>query len=255
MYHRVCPDKEWHPSSFIVSESVFRSQMQYLAQHRYCTPNFSDVVGGSLERNCVGRNPVILTLDDGYLDNYEYAFPIIREFGFTALIFLVTDFRRRTNWWDSVPDLQAPLMHPEHVKIMKAAGIEMGSHTVSHRSLVALSDHDLREQLVDSKKVLEEIVGHPVPFLAYPYGDTNERVKRAAREAGYSCAFAGSSGPLYVHSDLFEIRRVIVENNSDDLYMFWLLSGLAKTYQYGKGLVKKMLGMHNPYLGMHNPDH
>jgi peptidoglycan/xylan/chitin deacetylase (PgdA/CDA1 family) len=247
MYHRVCADEEWHPSEFLVSKSIFRLQMEYLARHQYYTPRFSDVLGGALREDKGGRRPVILTFDDGYLDVYRNTLPVLHESGFTALAFLVTDFSRRANWWDRRRELQAPLMLPEHIKAIEAAGMELGSHTVSHRSLVGLTDRDLRNELVDSKMALEEIVHQPVSFLSYPYGDVDKRVKHAAHNAGYSCAFAGHSGPLRFDADLYEVRRVNVENNSSEAYLFWILSGLAKTYRWGKWVAKRMLGLHSGY--------
>jgi peptidoglycan/xylan/chitin deacetylase (PgdA/CDA1 family) len=248
MYHRICSDGDRTRSGYVVEKTVFRSHMGYLHRHRYYTPRFSDVLSGSLHDNPGGKRPVVLTFDDGYLDNYENAFPILAEFGFTALVFLVSDFSRRKNWWDAEADLsQAPLMNVQQMAAMKVAGIEIGSHSFSHRSLVGLTDDELNDELVRSRRSLEDALQQPATFLAYPYGDVDERVKIATREAGYSCGFAGESGPLHYQSDLYEIRRVKVGNHASDTYLFYKVFNLDKFLGWGRWTLKRSIGLHNAY--------
>jgi hypothetical protein len=91
---------------------------------------------------------VLITFDDGYEDNYTHAFPVLREFGLPAVVFLVADFSRRTNWWDTplgVPEAQ--LLTPNQINRMAGNGIEFGSHTLTHRSLPGASEAELKAEV------------------------------------------------------------------------------------------------------------
>ena len=136
------------------------------------------------------------------------------------------------SWWGDA--LGASLLMPEQMRSMEGAGIEFGSHCVNHRPLTSLSHSELVEELTRSREVLASIVAHPLPVLAYPFGDVDERVKRAAQRAGYSAALAVNSGPLELRSDLYEIRRLLVANRSHEAYMKMKLSGAEKLYRWLK---------------------
>jgi peptidoglycan/xylan/chitin deacetylase (PgdA/CDA1 family) len=202
MYHRVCADREWRPSEFVVTASVFREQMRFLAAHGYYTPRLSEVLraGGRAPR---GRaTPVVLTFDDGYADNLANAVPVLRELGFTAAVFPVLDLRSRFNSWDAAPEMRAPLLTEREMREVEEAGMELGSHTISHPWLTRLDDDRLRDELVRSREVLASVSARPLPVLASPYGGVDERVKRAVRVAGYEAALAVNAGPFEIAADL-----------------------------------------------------
>jgi peptidoglycan/xylan/chitin deacetylase (PgdA/CDA1 family) len=239
MYHRVCADGEAGPSEFVVAASTFRRQLRWLADHGFWTPRLSDVLraGGRAPRR-PGR-PVILTFDDGYADTLERAVPALREVGFTAALFPVLDLERRMNVWDDEPALRAPLLSVRALRAVEEAGLELGSHGLRHRWLTRCGDDELREELVRSRKVLASVAARPLPVLAYPYGDVDARVKRAARAAGYEAALAVNSGPLELGADPFEIRRQRVADRASDAYLGVLLSGTEKLWQWSKWRLRK----------------
>ncbi len=245
MYHQICEDGTFGPSEFIVSASTFRRQLQYMADHGFSTPRIGDLVRGTTDAS---HKPVLLTFDDGYLNNYQIAFPILQEFGFTALISLVADPSVRTNEWDQRKGI-APtsLMERHHIREMADYGIEFASHSYRHKSLPHLDNEELTIELVRSKEAVEEIVGKRAEALVYPYGDVDQRVKQAVRDAGYDCAFATHSGPLDFYADLYEIRRMIVLDNADPMYMRWILSGGKKAFMWMVGVTKKLFGRRNRF--------
>jgi peptidoglycan/xylan/chitin deacetylase (PgdA/CDA1 family) len=252
MYHRVCPDHEWRPSEFMVTASVFREQMRYLAAHGYWTPRLSDVLraGGRAPR--ANGTPVVLTFDDGYADNLANAVPILRDLGFTAAIFPVLDLRSRVNSWDAAPEMRAPLLTERELRDVEAAGMELGSHTLSHPWLDRIDDARLADELVRSREVLASIAARPLPVLAYPYGGVDERVKRAVRAAGYEAALAVNSGPFEIAADLFEIRRQRVGNVSGAKLKV-ILSGAEKIYAWSKWRVRTGLAASMRALGQERP--
>ncbi len=239
MYHRVCRDEDRRESAFVVSASAFRRQMSWLARHGFYTPRVSDVLRDGGRAPCVCGRPVVITFDDGYADVLSTAVPILRAFGFTAAVFPVLDLERRYNHWDDAPELAAPLLSDDELRAVEAAGLELGSHTMTHASLPDAGDAALRFELERSREVLAGIAARPLPVLAYPYGDVDERVKRAAREAGYEAAFAVNSGPLDWRADPFEIRRQRVGNAGRDAYVKFILSGAEKLYAWSKWKVRR----------------
>jgi len=248
MYHRICRDNVEKGSKFVVNASVFREQLRYFAEAGYQTPKLADMVGGSNGRPKSVDKPLLITFDDGYLDTYDNAFPALKDFGFTAIVFAVADFTRRTNWWDTPKHIsEAPLMEPQHMIEMGKHGIEFGSHGWNHRSLPLLSNDELEIELRRSKRMMEDVLGQQVPSFAYPYGELNERVKVATISSGYTCAFASNSGPLNFYTDLFEIRRVLISNSSNALYLRTKLFGIQKTLKWGAWMCKKVIGKQPAY--------
>lgn len=210
MYHRVVeksPTGSKHGTW--VSAKHFRDQMVSLRVRGYTPITFAQYRKCMMGNSMFPDRPVFLTFDDGYEDNYTVAFPILRDVEFPAVVFLVTDSKRRTNFWD--PDEpRVPLMSPGQMREMAKYGIEFGSHTVSHRRLPEISSSADAKELRDSKSYLEDILGSEVFSFAYPYGALNPHVKELVREAGYSFALAADTGPEKFHQDFLEIRRTQV---------------------------------------------
>lgn len=225
MYHRVCRDGEWRPSEFAVRESVFRAQVSGLARAGFYTPRLSSVLAAGGLAPCEPGRPVILTFDDGFADTLEVALPVLRDHGFTAAVFPVLDPGARVARWSADPVLRAPLLGPRGLRALEAAGVELGSHTLTHPRLPALGDRELAHELERSREVLLSIADRPLSVLAYPYGAVSPRVKRAAREAGYVAALAVHTGPLRLGADPFEIRRVAVGNRASAAYLRLKASG------------------------------
>jgi peptidoglycan/xylan/chitin deacetylase (PgdA/CDA1 family) len=239
MYHRICRDDAWRESEFVVTASAFRRQMSWLARHGCYTPRLSDVLrdGGRAPSVC-GR-PVVVTFDDGYADVLEHAAPVLASFGFTAAVFPVLDLARRFNHWDEAPELKGPLLDVDGLRALERAGFELGSHTMTHAWLTEADDRALAWELARSREVLAGIAARPLPVLAYPYGDVDARVKRAARAAGYEAGLAVNSGPLDWRADPYEIRRQRVGNGAGDAYLRLILSGAEKLYAWSKWKVRR----------------
>ncbi len=206
MFHRVVPEPPLHSKYGLwITTSDFERQLFSLRRRRYSPITLEHYRDFLIGKTMLPAKPVILTFDDGYRDNFTHAFPLLKKFAFPAVVFLVTG-RRRTNFWDA-DEPQELLMCDAEIREMSAAGIEFGSHTVSHADLTCSSAEELRCELMDSKKTLEDLLGKSIISLAYPYGKVNKAVKTAADEAGYSFGVAADSGPLIFYDDFFEIRR------------------------------------------------
>lgn len=172
--------------------SVFAEQMRILNEHDTRVVSLADL-RRSLGASGANENIVAITFDDGFESIHEHALPVLQRCGFTATVFLVTDYCGKTNSWPGQPShvVCRPLLHWSQVKEMSAAGITFGSHTRTHAHLRATAAHNVEEQLVTSKRMIEDAVGQPVDSLAYPYGVYDEGVMRlVARHFTLACSTA-----------------------------------------------------------------
>jgi peptidoglycan/xylan/chitin deacetylase (PgdA/CDA1 family) len=180
---------------------AFERQLDLLRRLRYRSGGVED-----LRRLARGerlrRRTVFLTFDDGYRDTADVALPMLLEFGFRPLVFVLPrhlDQGAGFDWPEVAaanaadPDLVRSLTWSQLDEVLGRGG-EVGSHTLTHPHLCRLDDEQLRVELAESKDRLERRLG-PCEMLAYPFGEWNGRVARAASSAGYSFAFSLPQGP------------------------------------------------------------
>lgn len=212
MYHRVIRDKsEGGVHGIYVTESQFEKHLKYLKQKGFETITFKDLLNNKYkDRFNREKKQIILTFDDGYTDNYNYAFPLLKKYGFKCVIYLLSHLNY--NKWDvevkENPEHKFYLMDMSMIKEMEEYGIEFGGHTKTHPKLATLPIEIAQEEILTSKKVLEEKLGHALISFAYPYGNLNEDVKKIVKNSGYNFAVATDSGDISFSEDLFQIRRI-----------------------------------------------
>jgi peptidoglycan/xylan/chitin deacetylase (PgdA/CDA1 family) len=132
----------------------------------------------------------VLTFDDGWRDGLTTAAPLLARLGLRATFFVCPDgFGNHVPWLGDA----GVIMTEDEARQLHEAGMELGSHTLSHRAVRELSDGDLRHEMVASREAVEAITGEPCLTLAYPSGNHDRRVERAAADAGYQLAFATKS--------------------------------------------------------------
>ena len=217
MYHRVInkSENEGIHGTYIY-ENIFREHMKYLKDNNFSVITFEDLNNiGWRNRFDKNKKYIIITFDDGYVDNYELAFPILKEFNFKATIFLMGE--STYNEWDVKADGEKsfPLMSVERIKEMQDYGIEFGAHTFNHPKLNKLSNDEIKHQIVDVKKPLEEKIGREIITFAYPYGILNDYAKKMVEEAGYTFGVATDSGSVCLSDDLYQIRRIAIFPNTN----------------------------------------
>lgn len=288
-YHRILDMGDerafpFDPELVSATPAEFRLQMEYVARH-FDPITFADVIRSIDGEFMLPERPLIVTFDDGYRDNWEHAFPVLRDVGVPATIFVSTGYvgADTTYWYDHLayalyrsgpgrvhlgdltlelgdidsrraaaaaairflrgaPDaarrvhlgelartldydiaaehrnLSLP-MDWEQVGELHRAGIEIGSHTVSHPALSQCDDETLAFELWESRRVLESRLEAPVEVVAYPFGGPGEydaRVMRAAAAAGYRLAASYINGRNALQSLAgFELRRLHVERYTD----------------------------------------
>jgi peptidoglycan/xylan/chitin deacetylase (PgdA/CDA1 family) len=155
----------------------FASQMDWLAANGYHAITFRDLHAYLSGATGLPSRPVILTFDDGYEDFYTTALPILIRHDFKAVSYVVSGFIGRPGY-----------MNATQIREADRYEIEIGSHTVDHADLTRQSFDGLRYQIITSKRVLEELLGHPVLSFCYPSGKFGPNVVAVVQEAGYSDA-------------------------------------------------------------------
>lgn len=221
MYRRVINNKVTAKDNWIcVHKTNFEKQLRLLELWGYTTITFSDYDLYLQGRFSMPRKPIIITIDDGYLDTYTYAYPLLKEYGMRAVVFVLGDRNIRYNKWDEQKTLsRSSLMNKEQILEMYQNGFEIGAHTLSHPDLRTLTEKEAWEEINSSKRALKKELGiDPITFC-YPHGGLNKRTKSLVKEAGFKYACSVYSGPAVIDKDPLEIRRIAVHNNVTELVM------------------------------------
>ena len=209
-YHQI--NNEDH-NALTVSGNEFEAQMNYLSREGYTAISTDQLADYLQYGKDLPPNPVLITLDDGYADNYRVAYPILQKYHFTATIFVITDF---VSHYDKY-------LTWNQIKEMSDYGLSFEDHTLSHISLPKASDEEISNQLVKSKAALEWQIGKKVIYLAYPGGEYDQRVIQLTKNAGYRAAFTVNFGRDRVNSTLYTLNRIpIFGGGSHTFYHFWL---------------------------------
>ncbi|MGQ9702460.1 MAG: polysaccharide deacetylase family protein [bacterium] len=138
-----------------------------------------------------GRDGLIITFDDGEENLYHFVLPILRKYRCPAMVFLIVDYIGKENLWDiSLINRRSRHLNWQQILEMKDAGVTFGSHTMTHRNLTRLSQHDLVYEIFESKSILEKYLG-TIDAISYPFNRINETVVQFVKKAGYKYGFGG----------------------------------------------------------------
>ena len=212
MYHwfRRCSELSQSRSpQFEITPELFERQMTCLRRRGYESVSLSEMFGGG----ALPQKPIVITFDDGALDFWEFGRPILQACGFTATLFVVTQYVGTESSWEAdVGEPPRPLMDWDQLRALAAAGYEIGSHTHTHRELPRLTDDEVAGELRESQAILEAELGATPTWLAYPRGRYSSSHKAAAATAGYhgACAIALKYRDLG-YGDRYELKRMTIK--------------------------------------------
>lgn len=194
-YHKV----DNSHNSLAIEINDFDAQMKFLADSGCVTITPDELYAGLNGEIDLPPKPVLITFDDGYVDNYTNAYPILKKYNLRATIFVIPAFT----------SVYPGYMTWEQLKEMESSGtITVESHTLTHPKLEELPDDEIRVELLNSKNLLEENLGHPIEFLAYPTGTYNLHIAGIAQDLGYKGAFTIKYGVVDGGSNFFALERV-----------------------------------------------
>jgi peptidoglycan/xylan/chitin deacetylase (PgdA/CDA1 family) len=222
-YHRVA---EGIPPRQGVSPSIFESQMNYLRKRNYRPIGFADLAVFFQSGDPLPPKPVIISFDDGYLDTFTQAYPILMKAGFTATVFIVSGFIGDWSSWEGSGKNRAPLMTKDNILTMSAQGFHFGGHTQTHKKLVAISPEEARREIETGKRDLEELLQKPVHSFAYPYGDFNDQIISLVEGCGFKAARTVHTGNTHKESDLFRLCCIKLNGLTPPWKFRYYLTGL-----------------------------
>lgn len=209
-YHSVRPDGAGPRSSYVHPDH-FAQQMAWLAESGRVVVSLSQLAGQLEAGLPVPDQWTCITFDDGYLDNFEHAFPVLRQHQFPATIFLIT----------AKIDRDEAFLTSEQICHMQEFGITFGGHTVDHVSLSTVNSSEARRQIAESGHQVRLITGRPAEHFCYPFGHWHSDVERHVVEAGYRTCCTEQAGPVSSGSNQFRLRRAGILG-TDSLHDFAL---------------------------------
>ncbi len=180
MYHSVQPYTE-DPYLVTVGPPRFEQQMRWLRRRGLRGVSIAELLAARAAG--AGKGLVGLTFDDGYADFAEYALPVLRRYGCTATVFVIAGRMGGDNVWDPAGPRKA-LLDADQVRALAEAGVEIGSHGLTHISLPT-AHGALAAETGGSRSILRDVTGQPAGGFCYPYGHLDAEVVGAVRDAGY----------------------------------------------------------------------
>lgn len=186
--------KSW----FYISEETFTGQMEFLRDHGWHVINVFMFLQGLKEPDALPERSALITFDDGYRSVREAALPVLRRFGYPAVIFVPTDYIGHYNMFDEGIEPREAICDWDDLRELMRHGVSVQSHGASHRRFSTFSLDEQKEELRRSKSVLENNLRNPVEIMAFPYGDdgmNKENTESCLRETGYraACLYGGDS--------------------------------------------------------------
>lgn len=222
MYHSVSPLAQ-KKNLLAVSADTFERQMRFLKEHRYNVVSLEDLASLIKDRKSLPPRTLAITLDDGYEDNFIYAFPILKKYNLPATIFIIIN---------EVGRPQGDRLSWEQINQMQSSGlVTFGSHTFGPEPLTNIYTSRLvkfdiggyfKEQIAGSKMILEKKLGKPVNIFSYPEGRFNEAIRQEVIDAGYKAAVATNPGKKFSNNDVFALKRLRISSNAGNLFIFWV---------------------------------
>ena len=200
MYHKIGDDKD---NDAVIREDLFREQMKFLKDNGYNPLTMDQLYDYVVNGAAVPEKPVVLTFDDGYADTYSIVYPIMKEYGFAATVFINPgDVGTRLTW--------------DQIREMHKNGITISNHGFQHIEMGQLSEAKQIENITKAQEALAKEVGiKDNPWFCYPYGDKNEFTDSASKKAGIKMGMAMKSGWAHTGDNPYNILRVWVGNAVD----------------------------------------
>lgn len=213
MYHHIAvppPGADAIRRDLSVSPAAFEEQLRYLKEQGYQSITLYDLNRHLQRGDPLPEKPILFTFDDGYEDNFTYAFPLLVKYGFTGTFFLITE---------PIDAGREGYMTWPQVALMSRMGMDMEPHTYTHPNLAGQPMDYIVWQVIGSKEAIEERTEKTCRFFSYPSGQYDEQVVTLLKSANFWGAVTTQAGVTHTGSGMFELARVRVRGG-DSLETF-----------------------------------
>jgi peptidoglycan/xylan/chitin deacetylase (PgdA/CDA1 family) len=198
----------------------FARQMSYLKQRGFVFYSASELIEHYRENGSFPSNGITVTFDDGWRDNYTNAFPVLRELGIKATIFLVPSCMDQiSSKAQAKGESGRAHLSREETLEMSRYGIEFGSHSLNHQLLHQIPVFEVKLEVEKAKEQIEDLLQKPCKVFAYPAGHYSPEAQRVIENAGHIAAFSTIYGPKD-HLDLFAINRIEILRRERFIFQF-----------------------------------
>ncbi|MGL6063955.1 MAG: polysaccharide deacetylase family protein [Fusobacteriaceae bacterium] len=234
MYHQFVNKKnEGGKIKLFVTKKTLELHLIILKFLGYITITFDDLEKLNLKGKS-NKKYIILTVDDGYVDNYEILFPLLKKYNMKAVIYMITGVTYNKWTHENMGENKFYLLNRTQIKEMSESGlVEFGGHTLTHPSMLEISSEEIKHEVATNKNNLEEITGKRIISFAYPYGHLSERIKNIIVECGYKFAVSTDTGTGIIEDDFYDIRRTAIDKTSLVDFFRKISSGYLQ-YKYKK---------------------
>lgn len=211
MYHRieVNPNKN---DTWQIGLNEFKQEMNYLKSNGYTTLTNDQFYNIITKKAPMPVKPVLLTFDGATIDFYNNAYPILRQDGFNATEYVVTD--QIGTSWGSPSDL-IRIMNEDQLKIVGNNKIELENHSTTHGHIANLSTADLTKRVSGATAKLESLTNKPVKYFAYPFGESSNNFVNILKSLKVKMAFKVGGGMATDSSDLMNMPRIAIVNTDN----------------------------------------
>ncbi|MCM0607325.1 MAG: polysaccharide deacetylase family protein [Xanthomonadaceae bacterium] len=209
MYHRVPSEPIDTQNRTFITRDNMKKHFEFFKSRGFTPIHFADYDKWTRGEGELPKKPIFLTFDDAYSDNYENLYPLLKEYGFKAIIYLLGDRTIKSNVWDQASgEPVCRLMDLEQIgELNRSPLIEWGSHSMTHAKLTESKLGERQFEIQASKNVLEDFLGTKILSFAYPYGSVNAALKKEVELAGYAYGIATDSGGMNIEDDRMQIFR------------------------------------------------
>jgi len=236
-YHKIDTVRELGVNC--ISPKTFEKQIRFLAECGYQSISPEFIVAAVHNDVKLPEKSILITFDDGYENFYNYAYPIMKKYGYTGIVFLLAGYT--DGWISATPtmnfwDVKLGWRRFEHLSLsqiqdLSQEGFFFGSHSVNHLFLTHQDDSTAKFEIRNSKSILETLLRKPIHFFAYPYGDYDARTARLVKESGYTAAFSLNPGNIVKADNLYFLPRIAIYN-CDTMWSFKAKLGLMGNFLF-----------------------